>query len=600
MNMEESLYQACRAGELRLLDLHLGRLLARLAPKTADLLLLSGTLLSAAMAQGHTCLRLDRPDPLPRALRPLLPSSARAWQTDLLESGVTALPGQTAPLVLDREYRLYTFRFFHIEQRIATDLLTRAKPLTPVDPERVRPVLDRLFPGSGPDDQQMQAALLALLKPLLIISGGPGTGKTHTVARILALLNATGPALQVSLAAPTGKAATRLEESLRKAVAGLPPDLANGLPRKAQTLHRLLGYHPDQRTFHHTGDRPLTADLLVLDEASMVDLVLMDHLLAALRPETRLILLGDPDQLASVEAGRLFADLRGPKQKVISRELGQTLAALTGSSQQTAPSDQHLGDCVIQLHTSYRFSGKSGLAALARAVNSGDMAAVTAVLGQDWPDLCLQTQRGPARQKWLQQTILEHLRPLFAAQTPGEALALINGFRVLCALRQGPDGVEGVNRLAETAFAEEGLIPAGTSLYRGRPLLITRNSYELDLYNGDTGILWPNDSGRLRAWFPDRDGSLRSVSPGRLPAHETGYAITIHKAQGSEFDRVLLLLPEQENRLLNRELLYTGLTRARKSLTLCAEAEILAATVEKRGHRFSGLAQRLWPGWTSA
>lgn len=604
--MRSLLERACEQGRIRPLDLHLGLFLEQQAGMTGRRnrrknpdLLLAATLASAAAGGGHVCWPLDQTEALPLAAPgDLLPSPAR-WRRRLLATPAVGQPGETAPLILDEQNRLYLYRFHCCEELIARDLRERASVFSEIDPQAARPLLERLFPRSGGDDGpdlQQTAAALALLKPLVVISGGPGTGKTYTVARILALLQALPGSrpLRVALAAPTGKAAARLEESIRAARQALPDDLACAVPEQAQTLHRLLGARPGAEDFRHNRDNPLSLDLLVVDEASMIDLMLMAALVQALPPGARLILLGDRSQLASVEAGSLFADLCGSGEPAWSPRLCETLRQLTGAEHIPTGQNGPLSDSCILLRTGYRFHASSGIGSLAAAVNSGSQEEVEQVLTADFPDLHVEHRTGREREAWLRERILLGFAATVSASSAEEGFAAMERFRFLCAVRKGPNGTEGINSLAAAALRQAGLISSrDTDWHQGRPLIILRNQYDLQLFNGDTGILWPDGHGRLRAWFRRPDGSLHPVSPALLPEHEAAYAVTVHKAQGSEFDQALLLLPEEDSRVLSRELLYTGITRAKSKLMLCADRETLATAVRTRTRRHSGLGEKL-------
>ncbi len=610
------LQQACNQGEIRLLDLHLGLFLEQLSGVRSPELLLAGTLAGTAVAGGHVCLPLDRPDAFPLQIDPALIPAPENWADILLTTPVVGRPGATTPLILDEQNRLYLYRYFRYEQQIATDLRKRAAGTMDVDGPRARQLLTDLFPGTQEPNDQKTAAALALLKPLLVISGGPGTGKTHTVARILALIQAldqgTNPrttptntknrkkykstkSLRIGLAAPTGKAAARLEESIRRAKESIPAGLAENIPEQAQTLHRLLGYHPDANDFRYTKKNPLHLDLLVLDEASMIDVVLMAHLLQALPETAQLILLGDRNQLASVEAGSLFSDLCGTGEPAWSPPLCARLSELTGTKNlQQVATVPAMADSVVLLRTSYRFQTGSGIGSLAAAVNKGSLEEVDRVSATNFPDLDVQFLAGHKRRQWLQERIIQGFQDMVTAPSLEAAFSAMEQFRLLCAVRKGTSGVEGVNELAEQTLHQAGLITPDTGWYQGKPIIIRRNQYEMQLFNGDTGLLWQDEEGRLRAWFKRPDNRLHSFTPARLPDHDTGYAITIHKAQGSEFDQVLLLLPEEESRVLSRELLYTGITRARSRLILCSDPSILATAVRRQTRRYSGLKDRLW------
>jgi len=594
--MEKTLARFVQAGWLRALDYHLALFVQELAGGDRPAVMLAAALVSRAVGEGHVCL------PLPAAAEfagsvgdggiPL--PDPDSWRQELLASGVVGRPGERTPLILDKADRLYLYRYFQYEQDVARAIERRALVLDQVRVSRAAKLLRVLFPRDQEPDWQRVAVALSLLKPLLIVSGGPGTGKTYTVARILALVQGVhGAALRIGLAAPTGKAAARMAESIGRAKQKLPGDLGRHIPEQAATLHRLLRYRPHRGTFGRNRNNLLNLDLLVVDEASMIDITLMAALVRALPEQARLILLGDRNQLASVEAGRLFADICGRSENRWSGELLHALQPLCGIGRQPACRKRPVDDCVVQLQQSHRFTEHSAIGTLATLVNRGSIG------DRHWQGVPtgsdLEIVPGLDDDR-LGEEILHGFRPVFQAETPGEALARLEGFRILCALRQGPAGVTAINRFAESILSRAGLVPGDQPWYRGRPVMISRNHYGLRLYNGDYGIVWPDRSGRLRAWFDSGDGTLRPFSPARLPEHETGYAVTVHKAQGSEFDRVLLVLPDEDVPLLTRELVYTGITRARHGLVLCGRKEMLERAVQRRIRRFSGLADLLRTG----
>ncbi|HER62871.1 MAG TPA: exodeoxyribonuclease V subunit alpha, partial [Desulfobacteraceae bacterium] len=490
---------------------------------------------------------------------------------------------------------LYLARYYRCEKIIADDLLCRSRGILPVDMENAASLIARLFPAGAGEDYQRMAVAAAALKQFVVISGGPGTGKTYTVARILALLQAlAGAGLRIGLAAPTGKAAVRLQESIGTARKTLDDDLAAMVPAETKTLHRLLGYNPGTGQFRHNSRNRLHLDLLVIDEASMIDVPLMAALVEALPEKTRVVMLGDRDQLTSVEAGSLFGDICSSPDPGWSAELCARVERLAGWAPQPVCPGENFGDSVVLLRKSYRFQGKGGISGLAAVINSGSRDQLLKMYGREYDDLLLgHPDENRSRQR-LEEYLLAGFKPCFASREPAEALTVLAGFRILCALREGPHGVAGVNLLTENILRRQGLLSGSDQWYRGRPLIIRSNHYGLQLFNGDTGVVWPDKAGKLRAWFARPDGSLHQVPLSRLPEHDTAYAITVHQSQGSEFAEVLFLLPTTDNRVLCRELIYTGITRARERLLLHGAPDLLATAMERSVVRYSGLNEKLW------
>ena len=533
------------------LDRQFGVFLQRLARAGADEARLAGMCASRGRAEGHICVPLEEIVKLEKALTPTkLKKTLRA-------SGVVGAPEDFTPLVLDKKNRLYLRRYFEYEQQLAQAILRRAAG-------------DHSTGASNETDLQKLAAARAVANNFTVITGGPGTGKTWTVMAILTLLQkeSNGENLRIALAAPTGKAAARLTESVREVNQTL----------KATTLHRLLGYLPNSPYFRHDAEHPLNADVVIVDEASMIDLAMMAKLIDAVRPEARLILLGDRDQLASVEAGSVLADI-------------------CAAAESAQPNDPLFG-AVVALRENYRFAPTGGIYRVSTAVNAGDADAALAAFQENadgeagWQPLPDAAKLPSA----LRERLVTEFRPCLETDDPLQALARLQQFRILCALRQGPFGVENLNAIAEEVLTETGLLtphPAGT--YRGQPLTITENNYNLGLFNGDSGIILPDpeDNGELRAFFISAEGKLRRFLPSRLPRHETAFAMTVHKSQGSEFARVLLILPDFDAPILTRELLYTGLTRAREQVEIWAPETVLRAAISRRVTRASGLREAL-------
>ncbi|WP_051305531.1 exodeoxyribonuclease V subunit alpha [Desulfogranum mediterraneum] len=593
---------------LRPIDLQAGRFLEQLTGKSDEpAILLAAALTSRAVADGHVCLPLDQLQLQCNRLIPAMAASPAELRSRLLATPVVGSPGSPTPLILDQEDNLYLHRYHAYEEGIARELRRRNRLRLEPDLAAGRAVLGELFPaaaenGTAPakdPDWQYAATALSLLSPLLVVSGGPGTGKTFTVARIIAAQIAMAPEpLRIGLAAPTGKAATRLKDALAQAQGALPPRFARQMPDQALTLHRLLGFQPATGRFRHNRDNPLHLDMLLVDEASMIDIPLMAGLMEALPPKCRLILFGDRHQLASVEAGNLLADICSPGLPQWSRATSADLEALTAHSYPGGTaSPAEMDDSVVQLQKSYRFQAGSGIATLAKAIQSDDPQALARCLRTPYPDLEL-TAPDPGRSRPRLEDFIRHsFKPIFSARSPMAALHCFEQSRILCGVHQGENGVKAVNQLAQELLLGPGRQPAPGRHYRGQPLMILQNDYALGLFNGDSGLIWPDEQGKLQAWFPGADGSLRTILPRRLPLHQTGYAITVHKSQGSEFDRVLLLLPGRDTPILNRELLYTGVTRARKHLTLEASPELLESTAARPAQRFSGLHHKLRIPW---
>ena len=479
--------------------------------------------------------------------------------------------------------------------------------------------LDEQVPLAACINWQKVAAAVALSRRFAVISGGPGTGKTTTVAKLLAALieqaQANDQQPTIKLVAPTGKAAARLTESIGKAVSALPvsPELKQSIPTDASTLHRLLGAIPNSAEFRHNHDNPLHVDILVVDEASMVDLPMMYKLIDALPKKARLILLGDKDQLASVEAGAVLGDICSFNAQGFSQAHAGQIARLTGFTSLTHSANAHpsIADSLCMLKKSYRFDARSGIGQLSQAVNSGDGLRVDAVWKRDFPDIAKYPIDSQTYNQMIQtlvseyQHYLQRLRqpqqhqgqPESLSQRAKAALDLFAQCRLLCAIREGDFGVKGLNQRIERALASRKLIKTQDELwYHGRPVMVTRNDHGLGLYNGDIGLCVRDDShqeSKLKVFFELPDGSVKAVLPSRVPEHETAYAMTIHKSQGSEFEHTLMILPPDFTPILTRELIYTGITRAKKHLTLYADERGLKRAIKIRTQRASGLIQRL-------
>ncbi|GAA0509086.1 exodeoxyribonuclease V subunit alpha [Tatumella terrea] len=575
---------------------------------------LAAACLSAGTGEGHVCLPLSLLSPASLFAGRQLALAEALWQAAAApeneDDWLTVLEGwdavsdgsQSTPLVLAHR-KLYLHRMWLYEKQVArffSDGLTTA----PADPGQIRQVLDGLFGEEG-NNWQKVAAAVALTRQYSVISGGPGTGKTTTVARLLAALLTLEPGrLRIRMAAPTGKAAARLTESLGNALQALPVSdaLKARFPQEATTLHRLLGAQPATRRLRYHAGNPLHLDVLVVDEASMVDLSMMASLISALPPAARVIFLGDRDQLASVEAGAVLGDLCRSAEFGYSPARAAELGVLTGADIAGTEAAQApaVRDSLCLLQQSYRFSSGSGIGQLAAAVNQGDLSRLAAVRGQDFRDIRLCPL--DSAEQW--QSMLNDISLGYAGMiekvnnhaSPAEVLLTFSRYQLLCALREGPFGVSGLNQRIEQRLRQQQRLPpaAGSgNLYAGRPVMITRNDNALGLFNGDIGIIMFDETQQLKAHFLLPDGSVKAVHPSRLPPHDTAWAMTVHKSQGSEFDHTALVLPARYSPVLSRELVYTAITRARTQLTIYSDEAVFTRAIQSRTRRRSGLSDQL-------
>ncbi|WP_251927247.1 exodeoxyribonuclease V subunit alpha [Raoultella planticola] len=605
MTMDELLLEAASQRLLRPLDVQFALMVAQEAHPAVKL---AAAVLSRDAGEGHVCLPISRlrTDEFlsgkTNELREQLLAQAGVpddWSALLLASEAVSDGERPTPIVLCGD-RLYLNRMWRNELTVAR-FFNEANQVVDVDEALLAQTLDALFPASDDIDWQKVAAAVALTRRISVISGGPGTGKTTTVARLLAALIQTTrqPRCRIRLAAPTGKAAARLTESLGEALRRLPltDEQKALLPTEASTLHRLLGAQPgSQRMRYHAGN-PLHLDVLVVDEASMIDLPMMARLIDALPEHGRVIFLGDRDQLASVEAGAVLGDICAWVNAGYTAGRAAQLERLTGHPVPAGESDVAgaLRDSLCLLQKSYRFGSHSGIGSLARAVNNGDRHGVRATLRQAFEDIVLHplstTEEYEAMLEQSQAGYGRYLQLLRERAEPEALIAAFGEFQLLCALRDGPYGVSGVNEQLEQMLNRRRAItlPRHSRWYEGRPVMISRNDSALGLFNGDIGIALERGEG-LRVWFPMPDGSIKSVQPSRLPEHDTAWAMTVHKSQGSEFDHAALILPAKIVPLVTRELVYTAITRAKQRLSIYADEQVLTQSIVARTERRSGLA----------
>jgi exodeoxyribonuclease V alpha subunit len=604
-------------GLLAGIDHRFADLIAQLSASDAPELWLGAALASSAVQNGHICLDLKAVAGKPfnneetSGEDTLICPRWEEWHEALKAAPAVGTPGAFKPLILDDAGRLYLYRYWRYERIVADFFLTRVQaPALPVDFPLLRRGLDRFFPKKDADpDYQRIAALAAARRSLAVITGGPGTGKTSTVVKVLTLLlqQSQGPRPRIALAAPTGKAAARLRESVKKAKQNIDcaAEIRDLIPEEVSTLHRLLGWVPHGTRFRFDARNPLPFDVVAVDEASMIDLPLMAKLVQALTPHCRLLLLGDSDQLASVQPGMVFGDICGTgAPHAWSVEFDRLIEQETGELPAPGPASGRaagLQDSIVTLQKNYRFSAGSGIAAVSRLVNEGaGPSALEAASGGRYEDIAWADVPAPAHlEKALEQIILDRYGPSLMAATPEAAFEAFSRFRILCAVRQGPFGVAAINQAAINILERAGWINATERWFRGRPVLITVNDYQQRLFNGDIGMLHPDmedaeDGAPKRAFFPAEGGGLRKILPMRLPEHETVYAMTVHKSQGSEFDRVLLILPPIQSPVLTRELIYTGITRAMHKVEIWGNRSVFLEAVQRRITRTSGLRSLLW------
>lgn len=559
-------------------------------------------LLSKKLAEGSVCIDLNKInwEKLKEEDNGL--SNFRLVSTDELKKNKFVSSGEIKkPLILSNN-RLYLQRYYHYE----TSILNRIKAMIDTEDETnsaellntIKDDIPKLF-DKKPENQtdwQAVAAISAVINRFSIITGGPGTGKTTTVAKLLSLLLKINPKMKIALAAPTGKAAARMAESLKNADS-LPEDIRQKLDEiTPSTIHRLLGTQKDSIYFRHNAENQLSHDLIIIDESSMIDIALFSKLLDAVRPDSRLILLGDKDQLASVEAGSLFGDLcqYADELNLFSRERTNLINRFLNDSEAGIPaeriseSNHPLFQHIIELKHSYRFSAEEGIGKLSYAILNHQEDKISEFYDNTDPRVQMDENYSDA----VFNEIADLYKEFINEKDPKEALKKFNRVRILCAVREGEEGVYSLNRKVEQWLQSKNLITLNSEFYVNRPLMVTSNNYELGLFNGDIGIV-REFNGDKRVFFESGETDMKSVLPAFLEAVETVFAMTIHKSQGSEFNQVLTVLPkDSESKILTRELLYTAVTRAKEKVSVWGSRETVLSCVERRVERSSGIKER--------
>ncbi|UDG80882.1 RecBCD enzyme subunit RecD [Candidatus Hartigia pinicola] len=583
-------------------------------------LLLITALLSAETISGHVCLALSDivPDKLFSGRSSELAKEfwcaigaldAKEIYLTVKNAQSVALAGENklSPLVLSGDF-LYFRRLWQDEQKVFKYF---SYPIEQkYDTQAIKLILNSLFPKHDKEiNWQKIATAIAVTSQISIILGGPGTGKTTTVAQILIILIKlsinNNKNIKIELAAPTGKATSRLTESLGTALnlLSLTHQERQMLPNKAKTLHKLLGAKPESQHFHYNRENLIEADILIIDEASMIDLSMMANLIEALHVNTRLIFLGDQNQLASIESGAVIKDICECTSMGYSFQRTQELTQLTGYSLNKfiAKKGPLIRNSICFLRKNYRFSSSSGIGQLAVLVNKGNAKLVERFLKKTFSDInsYVQNDEHNYSQMLLTATGLYHnyFLKIKENNSPEEILRAFNHYRLLTALREGPYGMIGLNEKLEKLLCKQGFIYCPfnrcNKYYAGRPIMISGNDNALSLFNGDIGIILPDNEGVLKAYFQSSDGKIKDIQLNRLPLHETAYVMTVHKSQGSEFTHAALVLPKSYSPIITRELIYTGITRAKKELSLYYNLKILRRAIETPSKRRSGLVMQL-------
>jgi len=586
---------------------HFTRFICKLAKNDAPLLVHAVKYACSAVQNGHVCADLaigngnypalfDEPDDVfsvPDTLK---------WTDFLKSTSVVGAPGDYRPLILEGS-RLYLQKYWHYEKTLSESILNRAKSIKiPDEPEKLASIIRRIFPVDNNTKGSIAISpIVAALKNILVMSGGPGAGKTTLAVKILAMLiEYAGPEkCRIALTAPTGKAAARLKQAIKQACAkiDIPESVKTSLQIEACTIHRLLGVSSDGR-FKYNDLNKLPYNIIVMDEASMTDIALFTKFISAVPHDARIILCGDKDQLASIDPGMVFCDICDNGEKHLNTpEFSSVVSSIFPEIHVEADkSVQPLADSISVLKTNFRFNNNSGIGTISNLIKNGDAQKSWKILEKnELKDIVLRNVASlDELPTMLYSLIVKHYSRYYAQTDPVKVFEIFNEFRVLCAIRNGPLGVEGINSVIERILINEGLIRSDSPWYPGRPVMIIANDYNAGLFNGDVGITLRDGSG-TKVFFPGLNpDEIRAFSPRQLPPHQTVHAMTVHKSQGSEFGHVLLILPSVFTRGLSRELVYTGITRARSLCELWCNRDIFVKAIENPTIRMSGLREKLW------
>lgn len=609
-SMEKKLYSLAQEGILSWIDVHFSKLMVKLAVKNHQEVALASALASYYTRQGHICVDLSKASGKELSLEGLKLNDIQCpdlleWRKKLFDSSMVGRGGDDLPLILDNESRLYLCKYWQYQKRIF-DLINEkiANDYEQINVLKLKKGLERLFNLNEYNglDWQILAAVLAIKKKFFIITGGPGTGKTTLLAKIVALLldqnNSIHTPPKLMLTAPTGKGALRMQEAIEKAKEKLnfSHEIKKIFPKHAITLHRLLGSMEGSTDFRYNEKNKLPVETLIIDEASMVDIALLAKLLQALHSDARLIMLGDKNQIASVEAGAAFGDICSVKNtKYFSEEISGYIENIIGKGKinKIMENNIKLGDAIITLEKNYRFDENSGIGLLSQSISNGIPEKSFELLNSiNYSDVLMVNIKSPKEMlKLLEKPTLDIYHKISEISDPNHAIEIFSQFRILCALRKGPFGVVALNNIVEQLLRNNNIIQENRRWYKGMPIMVLRNDYKLQLFNGDVGMVFPDPefNNDFRVFFPSINGALRSFHPIRLPTFESVHAMTVHKSQGSEFDNVILILPDIFSPVLTRELLYTAITRAKRKVEVWGNEKIFTRAVEKVTDRNSGL-----------
>ncbi|MFP8488232.1 exodeoxyribonuclease V subunit alpha [Gracilimonas sp. Q87] len=579
-------------------ELEYARFLRQLDPAANDEILLAGTACIFAQKNGHICIDLNKPTNEPlfdedkTGIR-LDTATFEKWLNSLGTSELVSKDGSLQPLVME-EGRLYLHKFWKFEEELTAWIRNRAKITNEITENEKKVIAEFIKPKKEQfvSNWQEVALCLSFIKNLIVISGGPGTGKTHTVLNIITaqLLSNQNKNYNIALTAPTGKAARRLIDSIEEGKESLPNHLKEEivLPESAMTVHKLLGASYRSNTFQYDNENHLPHDIVVVDEASMLDINMWVRLVRAIGPNTKLVVLGDKDQLASVEAGSILGDICAGENSY-SNEVATQISDLTGTAPLTAaPNTPAINDCVVFLTKSYRFSDDSGIKKLADAINDQNSEAVLNLLqNEDHPDLKWIEPKTNTLEKIISKYGLNHFEEYSANDE--KRMEASNSRKILCAIRKTKYGVESINQLVEIGIKRKNSLIISNDWYDGRLVMATKNDAALRIRNGEMGIFNIKED---KIQFEGEHNF--SISPSRLADYESAYAITIHKSQGSEFEDVAIMLPESYSDVLSKEILYTAVTRARKNTLVFGSKDVIQKTVERSVNRQSGVKGKIW------